>query len=101
IALIVGGIIMWAIENYYKVKPSQERDRLDKLTVKQALLVGSYQILALIPGVSRSGATIIGGMLSGLDRVTATAFSFYLGIPILLIAGLYKLFTGDMSTIEG
>ena len=58
-------------------------------------------MLALVPGVSRSGATIMGGLLSGLDRVTATAFSFYLGIPILLLAGMYKLATGDLSTVPG
>jgi undecaprenyl-diphosphatase len=50
-----------------------------------------YQILALVPGVSRSGATIMGGLLSGLDRVTATAFSFYLSLPILILAGGLKL----------
>src|SRR5690606_148391 len=68
---------------------------------KQAVTVGLYQVLALIPGVSRSGATIIGGLLSGFDRVTATAFSFYLGLPILLVAGIYKLVTDDVSQVTG
>lgn len=100
IASIVGGIVIWFIETYHRAKPSKEAN-LDKITIKQALLIGCYQVIALIPGVSRSGATIIGGLLSGLDRVTATAFSFYLGIPILLMAGTYKLITGDLTTVEG
>lgn len=99
-ALVVGGVIIWLVEKYHKTPPTK-KDGLDKITAKQALQVGLYQILALVPGVSRSGATIIGGMISGLDRVTATAFSFYLGIPILVLAGLYKLFTDDVSAITG
>lgn len=102
-ALIVGGIVIWLIETYHKVKPSKPEPQFDKLSVKKALQIGCYQILALVPGVSRSGSTIMGGVLSGLDRVTATAFSFYLSIPILLMAGLYKLAKGynDLSTISG
>jgi undecaprenyl-diphosphatase len=90
-ALIIGGIIIWLIETYHKTKPSKTEPQFNKMTTKQALLVGCYQVLALVPGVSRSGATIMGGLLSGLDRVTATAFSFYLSIPILFLAGSYKL----------
>ncbi len=69
----------------------------------QALKVGLYQVIALIPGVSRSGATIMGGLLSGLDRVTATAFSFYLSIPIILLAGSYQLIKGrnELDTVAG
>lgn len=102
-ALIVGGIIIWLIETYHHTKPSKREPQFDKLSTKQALQIGLYQILALVPGVSRSGATIMGGVLSGLDRVTATAFSFYLSIPILLMAGLYKLAKGydNLSTISG
>lgn len=101
IALILGGIVIWLIETYHQAKPAASKAQLEKLTVKQSVQIGLYQMLALVPGVSRSGATIIGGMLSGLDRVTATAFSFYLGIPILLVAGIYKLATGDMSEVPG
>src|SRR5690606_19468899 len=77
--------------------------KLDKLTVRQSLQIGVCQIIALVPGVSRSGATIMGGLLSGLDRVTATAFSFYLSIPILVGAGGYKLSSGwnDLPTVAG
>lgn len=102
-ALIIGGIAMWIIETHAIVEPVKKSAQLDKLSTKQAFQIGCYQVLALIPGVSRSGSTIMGGLLSGLDRLTATAFSFYLSIPILLLAGFYKLFKGydDLSTISG
>lgn len=101
--LIIGGIIIWLIETFHHTTPSKNAVQFGKISTKQAFLIGCYQVVALIPGVSRSGATIMGGVLSGLDRVTATAFSFYLSIPILLIAGLYKLATGynNLSTISG
>lgn len=101
IALIVGGILIWFIETFHETKPSKKEPLLNEITFSQAFKIGIYQVLALVPGVSRSGATIMGGVLSGLDRVTATAFSFYLGIPILLMAGVFKLFTGDLRSIEG
>lgn len=89
--LLIGGVIIWLIETYHKPKKSSANAQLDSISTKQAWQVGFYQVLALVPGVSRSGATIMGGLMSGLDRVTATAFSFYMSIPILLLAGLYKL----------
>lgn len=103
LALIIGGVIIWLIENYHKTKPSKLKPQFDKITTRQAFGVGLYQVLALVPGVSRSGATIMGGVLCGFDRVTATAFSFYLSIPILFIAGAYKIVDGydELSTISG
>lgn len=103
IALIVGGIIMLLIETYHHTPKSVTEPKLDKLTYKQALTVGLYQVIAIIPGVSRSGATIMGGILSGLDRVTATAFSFYLSIPIIVLASAYKLATErhELATVSG
>lgn len=104
IALIVGGVIIWLIETYHKAKPNTSGEaHLDKISRKQALAIGCYQALALIPGVSRSGSTIMGGLLSGLDRVTAASFSFYISIPILVLAGIYQLFgnENDFSSIEG
>ncbi len=102
-ALIIGGIIMWLIETYHHTKPAKQEAQLDTITTKQALQVGCYQALSLVPGVSRSGATIMGGLLTGLDRVTATTFSFYLSIPILLLAGVYKLLKdhSEIATISG
>lgn len=104
IALILGGIAMWLIETYNKApKPPKTGNRLDTMPRKQAILIGLYQMFALIPGVSRSGATIMGGLLSGMDRVTATAFSFYLSIPIIVLAGSYQLISGrdQFDTVAG
>ena len=103
ISLIIGGCIIWLIETKHTAKASKSRPQFEHLTITQSIKVGLYQIAALIPGVSRSGATIMGGLLSGLDRVTATAFSFYLSIPIIVLAGTYKLVKeGDkISQITG
>ncbi|HEX5456249.1 MAG TPA: undecaprenyl-diphosphate phosphatase [Candidatus Saccharimonadales bacterium] len=103
-ALLLGGILIWLIENYHKAaKPLGSVAQFDKIDWLLALKIGLYQILALIPGVSRSGATIMGGLLCGLDRVTATTFSFYLSIPILLLAGAYQLAKGrhELGSIAG
>ena len=59
---------------------------------RQALQIGLAQSLAIVPGVSRSGASIVGGLLTGLPRVEATAFSFYLGLPLMAVATAYKLY---------
>lgn len=104
IALIIGGILIWIIETYHKptVNPSGEA-QFEKITIAQAAKVGLFQMLALVPGVSRSGSTIMGGLLMGLDRVTAASFSFYLSIPILVLAGSYQLAKGhsELSTVSG
>ncbi len=70
----------------------QQVQDVDDMTWKDALKVGLVQCVAMIPGTSRSGATIIGGMLMGLSRQTATHFSFYLAIPTLIGAGVYSLY---------
>lgn len=103
VALIVGGFVILAIENYVVTPTRRSKPNIDSLTIKQSLQVGMYQILSLIPGVSRSGATIMGGLVSGIDRPTATAFSFYLSLPILILASSYKLIKdGDkLSQISG
>jgi len=104
VTMIVGGVIIWLIENYHTpARNNSDEPKFESLKIKQALQVGLYQMIALIPGVSRSGATIMGGLLSGLDRVTATAFSFYLSIPILILAGSYQLIKGwdELDTVSG
>jgi undecaprenyl-diphosphatase len=88
-ALIIGGLVLIAIERLPKRAPSA-RD-VEQISFMQALGIGVAQVLALVPGVSRSGASIVGGMLGGLDRQTATAFSFYLAIPTLGAATLVDL----------
>ena len=92
-AFIVGGfIILWA-ENRHKNNPASARvEDADTMTLMDALKVGVVQCFAMVPGTSRSGATIIGGMLLGLSRKAATDFSFYLAIPTLMGAGAYSLY---------
>jgi undecaprenyl-diphosphatase len=88
IALVVGGvIILWAERR----KHSERVQDVDQLTAVDALKLGAFQALALIPGTSRSGATIIGGLLCGLSRRTAAEFSFFVAIPVLLSATAYEL----------
>jgi undecaprenyl-diphosphatase len=88
IALIAGGvIILWAERR----KHEERIQDVDQLTAKDALKLGLFQALALIPGTSRSGATIIGGLLCGLSRRTAAEFSFFVAIPVLLSATAYEL----------
>jgi undecaprenyl-diphosphatase len=101
IALIVGGLIILWVEAWHR-RRFGERDlegtrrarveTVDDLTPLDALKLGCLQCLALIPGTSRSGATIIGGMVLGFSRKCATEFSFFLGIPTLMAAGAYSLY---------
>ena len=91
IALIVGGLIILCAER--RQTPESVRvHSMDEMTMLDALKVGIAQIAALIPGTSRSGSTIIGGMLFGLSRQTATQFSFFMAIPILFAASVKELF---------
>jgi undecaprenyl-diphosphatase len=97
IALVVGGfIILWAEKRQHEERVTD----VDQLSVKDALKLGLFQALALIPGTSRSGATIIGGLLSGLSRRTAAEFSFFVAIPVLLAATMYELYKAwDFITV--
>ena len=88
IAFIVGGfIILWAEKRQHTVTVESVHD----MSARNALKVGCAQALALIPGTSRSGATIIGGLFFGLSRRAATEFSFFLAVPTLMAAGAYDL----------
>lgn len=89
LAFIVGGLIILWVERY----PRRTRvDSVDDMTWQDALKVGLAQSFALIPGTSRAGATIIGGMLFGLSRRAATEFSFFLAVPTLIAAGAYDYY---------
>ncbi|MGZ0784236.1 undecaprenyl-diphosphatase [Pseudomonas sp. TKO26] len=86
-ALVIGGIIMlWAERREHRV----HAESVDEITWKDALKVGCAQCLAMIPGTSRSGSTIIGGLLFGLSRKTATEFSFFLAMPTMVGAAVYS-----------
>ncbi|MFZ4550900.1 MAG: undecaprenyl-diphosphate phosphatase [Aquabacterium sp.] len=89
---ILGGFIIIAAERMAARKPMQRVETVDDMSALDALKVGLIQCFALVPGTSRSGSTIIGGMLLGLSRKAATDFSFFLGIPTLIGAGAYSLY---------
>ena len=90
---ILGGfIILWAEQRQQKNPTLARIQEVEQMTPLDALKVGLAQCLAMVPGTSRSGATIIGGMLFGLSRKAATDFSFYLAIPTLMGAGAYSLY---------
>ena len=90
---IIGGfIILWAEKRQQRNPAAARIQAVEDMTMMDALKIGLVQCLAMIPGTSRSGATIIGGMLLGLSRKAATDFSFYLAIPTLIGAGGYSLY---------
>ena len=94
-ALILWSIVIWVAEQRHDVLEKQgiQRDELD-VTVKDGLVIGLVQCFSLIPGVSRSGATISAGLMRGIDRVTATELSFFMAIPALTAAGIFELARG-------
>ena len=108
ISLIIGGIIIILFENWYIKKNISEVATdadLNAITYKQAVILGVVQALAIVPGVSRAGATIIGGLAQGIKRKTIVEFSFLLAIPTMLAAtalDIYKnptIFTGNQLTL--
>lgn len=100
VAFIAGGIVMLAVERAARRPRTRS---VDDTTTGQAIGIGLFQVLALMPGVSRSGATIVGGLLTGLDRATAAEFSFFLAMPTLAatfahsLLGLRSQITADRS----
>lgn len=94
VALILGGLVILAVERSAANPQGVIRMRtasVEHMTAKQALQIGCFQALSLVPGVSRAGATILGGMASGLSRQAATEFSFFVAIPIMCAATGYDL----------
>ncbi len=88
--LILYGILFIIVENHF-VKDNPKCTNINNLTYKLALYIGLFQVLALIPGTSRSGATIIGALILGTNRSVAAEFTFYLAIPVMLGASLLKI----------
>lgn len=89
--VVAVALIAWSAVMVYAERRARQARHEKDLTLKDALLVGVVQCIALVPGVSRSGATISAGLLLGLDRVAATRLSFFLSIPALLAAGIFEL----------
>jgi undecaprenyl-diphosphatase len=89
VALIAGGIAILAIEKY---KPMPTVTSTEEMPAKMALKIGLIQCLSMIPGMSRSGATIMGALLLGVERKAAAEFSFFLAVPTMFAAGVYDLY---------
>ncbi len=89
--VVGGGLLLW-LESWLRRRGAQRGEGLEQLGLRQAIGIGLFQCLALIPGTSRSGATIAGGLLLGLTRTAAAEFSFLVGLPILYGACTLKLF---------
>lgn len=90
IALVVYGVAFILIEKIKSGK-SYRINTVDELTYKDAVMIGAFQVLSLIPGTSRSGSTILGGMLGGVSRVASAEFSFFMAIPVMAGASLLKI----------
>lgn len=99
-ALLVGGILMILVENKYRKKSTTRT--VDRIRLRQSLVVGLFQCLALWPGMSRSASTIMGGWIAGLSPVVAAEFSFFLAMPMMVGASGLKLFKSGlvMSNLE-
>ena len=92
IMLIIGGFIFLIVE-YFRRNHDDSKDKtIDELSIKEALTIGLFQSLSMVPGTSRSGATMIGGLFAGLSRKSAAEFSFLLAIPTMFVATFYDLY---------
>lgn len=100
VVLILGGIVLLFIDNQFK-NPTIVHE--EDITIKKAVTIGFWQCLAMMPGTSRSAASIIGGMQQGLDRQTAAEFSFFLAVPTMLAVTTYSLLlkTYEVSQLKG
>lgn len=98
-ALIAGGVVLLFTDQFFERQKSPLKN-LGEVKTRQSLLVGFFQCLAFVPGVSRAGASVWGGAFAGLDKKTATEFSFLLAVPTLAAASFYKLYKAwpELST---
>ena len=108
ITLVVYGVLFIVVEKVRAKKTMQgipyRVENVEDLTYKDALIIGAYQTLSLIPGTSRSGSTILGGMLSGVSRTASAEFSFFMALPIMAGASLLKIakfiLEGNTATVD-
>ena len=102
VALLLGGVGILLAERF---RPAPDTTSVDQLTLRQAIVIGLFQCLALWPGVSRAAATIVGGLLLGLERRTAASYSFLAAVPVMFAATLYDLLKSwsilDRSDLPG
>jgi len=95
---VVGGIVILLLE---RAAPKAHWHDGERLPLSKAFQIGLCQVLALIPGTSRSGATILGGEMLGVDRVAATKFTFYLAVPTMLGATVFELYKKGAGLTQG
>ena len=99
IMLIIGGFVFLIVE-YFRRNHDDKKDKtINDLTIKEALTIGLFQSLSMVPGTSRSGATMIGGLVAGLSRKSAAEFSFLLAIPTMFVATFYDLYKNRSEMI--
>ncbi|HEX6388813.1 MAG TPA: undecaprenyl-diphosphate phosphatase, partial [Solirubrobacteraceae bacterium] len=89
--VIGGALILFSFVMLYAESRGRQKRELDEITMRDGLMIGAFQAIALIPGVSRSGATISAGLLMGFDRTAAARYSFLLSVPAVVLAGLFEL----------
>ncbi|TPG26165.1 undecaprenyl-diphosphate phosphatase [Mycolicibacterium hodleri] len=99
--VVAAALVVWSAVMYAAEKVGTQRRSEDQVTLRDALIIGALQCVALIPGVSRSGATISAGLFVGLNRVAATRLSFFLSIPALVAAGSYEAATSASDIAAG
>jgi undecaprenyl-diphosphatase len=101
--VVAAALVLWSIAMFVAERVGRKNRTEEQLTLTDAIVIGLMQCIALIPGVSRSGATISGGLFRGLNRVAATRFSFFLAIPALIAAGGFEAATAakDISSTVG
>lgn len=99
--VVAAALVVWSAVMYAAERVGTQRRSEDQVTLRDALIIGALQCVALIPGVSRSGATISGGLFVGLNRVAATRLSFFLSIPALVAAGSYEAATSASDIAAG
>jgi undecaprenyl-diphosphatase len=100
---VAGALIVWSAAMILAERVATQTRHERDMTMRDAIVIGLVQVLALVPGVSRSGATISAGLFNGLDRVTATRMSFFMSIPALVAAALFELpsaFGGGISATD-
>jgi undecaprenyl-diphosphatase len=97
IVLIIGGIVLLFVDRFFK-NPVVVQE--EEITIKKAVTIGFWQCLAMMPGTSRSAASIIGGMQQGLNRETAAEFSFFLAVPTMLAVTVYSVFLKTYETTQ-
>ncbi len=99
VMLILGGLIFLIIE-YFRRNHDESKDKsVDDLSIKESFMIGLFQSLSMVPGTSRSGATMIGGLFAGLSRKSAAEFSFLLAIPTMFAATAYDLYKNRASMV--